>query len=217
MFRSKTTFVSAFVELRVRVGRIGSMKKMTKIVLTGAPSSGKSSALEAIAVLNLEYVSLVPESAVVLLKGGFPAPAHEDLEQIRAFQKSILTVQENLEDICARKNPGATHMILDRAKLDGAAFWPPGIEDYLGNFPVRIDEELSKYDHVLFLELPKKEHFGGVHQSRFHNYEQSLESERRLEKVWGAHPSFIRIEAHQDFNKKIQAIMDTLKRLGAIC
>jgi hypothetical protein len=189
---------------------------MIKIVLTGAPSSGKSSALDAIAVLKPEHIVLVPESAVVLLKGGFPAPSHDDLEQIRSFQKSILVVQENLEHICSLKNSDASHMILDRAKLDGAAFWPPGIEDYLQNFPVRINEELSKYDHVLFLELPKKEHFGGVHQARFHNYEQSLESERRLEKVWGGHPSFIRIAAHQDFNLKIQSILETLKKLGAL-
>lgn len=192
------------------------MNKVKKIVLTGAPSSGKSSALAAIEALNLPHLTLVPESAVVLLKGGFPAPAHDDLEQIRFFQKSILTVQENLEDICARKTPQATHMILDRAKLDGAAFWPPGIEDYLKNFPVHLDEEYEKYDHVLFLEMPKQEFFGGVHQARFHNFEQSMESQRRLEKVWGAHSSFKRIAAHEDFNKKIQAILEALKNLGAL-
>ncbi|UYL10351.1 ATP-binding protein [Bdellovibrio sp. SKB1291214] len=192
------------------------MNKIKKIVLTGAPSSGKSSALAAIEALNLPHLALVPESAVVLLKGGFPAPAHDDLEQVRFFQNSILTVQENLELICTRRNPKATHMILDRAKLDGAAFWPPGIEDYLKNFPVKVDEELAKYDHVLFLEMPKKEFFGGVHQSRFHNFEQSLESQRRLEIVWGGHPSFTRIDAHADFSIKIQSIMDTLKKLNAL-
>jgi predicted ATPase len=189
------------------------MKRLTKIVLTGAPSSGKSSALIEIEKLSSSKIALVPESAVVLLKGGFPAPAHDDLEQIRAFQTSILTVQENLESICARKNPQASVMVLDRAKLDGAAFWPPGIEDYLKNFPVNLQEELGKYDHVLFLELPKQEHFGGVHQARFHNFEQSLESERRLEKVWGQHPNFTRIPAEENFDKKIEAVLKEIKRI----
>ncbi|QDK43860.1 hypothetical protein DOM22_01120 [Bdellovibrio sp. ZAP7] len=106
-------------------------------------------------------------------------------------------------------------MILDRSKLDGAVFWPPGIDDYLQNFPVRIDEELAKYDHVLFLELPTKEHFGGVHQARFHNFEQSLESERRLERVWGQHPRFVKVPAQIDFDKKIELILNFVKKLIA--
>lgn len=189
------------------------MNKVKKIVLTGAPSSGKSSALVEIEKMATDKIAIVPESAVVLLKGGFPAPSHDDNEQIRAFQRTILSVQENLEDICQRKYPNATHMILDRAKLDGAAFWPPGIEDYLKSFPVNLEDELSKYDHVLFLELPKKEHFGGVHQSRFHNFEQSLESERRLEQVWGKHPHFQRIPAEMDFNKKIDSVLKAIRSL----
>ncbi|WP_413586036.1 AAA family ATPase [Bdellovibrio sp. HCB274] len=192
------------------------MSKVKKIVLTGAPSSGKSSALVAIEQLNLPHVALVPESAVVLLKGGFPAPAHDDLEQIRAFQKSILVVQENLEDICMRRTPNATHMILDRAKLDGAAFWPPGVVDYLSNFPVQVDEELAKYDHVIFLDMPPQEFFGGVNQARFHNFEQSMESQQRLLQVWGKHKSFTRIAAEKDFGKKTENILAALKKLGAL-
>ncbi|WP_413578759.1 AAA family ATPase [Bdellovibrio sp. HCB290] len=192
------------------------MDRVKKIVLTGAPSSGKSSALAAIEALNFPSVVLVPESAVVLLKGGFPAPAHDDLEQIRAFQNSILTVQENLEGISLRRQPKATHMILDRAKMDGAAFWPPGVEDYLKNFPVKIEDELAKYDHVIFLDMPPQEFFGGVNQSRFHNFEQSLESQQRLLQVWGKHQSFKRIEAQKDFSKKTENILAALKSLGAL-
>lgn len=184
-----------------------------KIVLTGAPSSGKSSVLAELQKLNLPNLVLVPESAVVLLAGGFPAPSHDDLEQIAAFQKTIIHVQDNLEAVCSRKNPQATHMVLDRAKLDGAGFWPPGPEDYLKRFDVNKDEELAKYDVVLFLDLPPKELFGGTHQARFHNYEQSLESERRLEQVWSVHPRFQKVSAKKDFAEKVNSIISIIREL----
>lgn len=182
-----------------------------KIVLTGAPSSGKSSILAELQKLSLPNVALVPESAVVLLAGGFPAPSHGDLEQIAIFQRTILHVQENLEDICYRKNPQATHMVLDRAKLDGAGFWPPGPEDYLKNFPVNKEQEYANYDVVLFLDLPPKEFFGGIHQARFHDYEQSLESGRRLEQVWSGHPHFKKISAKSDFADKVSDVIAIVK------
>lgn len=186
--------------------------KKTKIVLTGAPSSGKSTTLQALQKHFGDKVVLVPESAVVLLSGGFPAPSHNDNEQIRAFQKAILSVQENLEDIFSRKS-SAPVMILDRAKLDGAGFWPPGPEDYFKNFNVDYQHELNSYEHVLFMELPKPEHFGGLAQTRFHNYEQSLQSEKALEQVWGKHKSFTKILAQADLNKKIDNVIQVIEQL----
>lgn len=190
-----------------------SFSRPMKIVLTGAPSSGKSSVLAELQKLSLPNLVLVPESAVVLLAGGFPAPSHDDLEQIAAFQKTIIHVQDNLEVVCSRKHPLATHMVLDRAKLDGAGFWPPGPEDYLKRFQVNKDEELAKYDVVLFLELPTKELFGGTNLARFHNFEQSLESERRLEQVWSAHPGFQKVSAKKDFAEKVSDIVSIIRGL----
>lgn len=187
--------------------------KVIKIVLTGAPSSGKSSTLEA---LKKQYASsfvLVPESAVILLSGGFPAPDHSDLEQIRAFQKAIIPVQENLEMMFERKYPDAYCMVFDRAKLDGAAFWPLGPEDYLKTFNIDKAKELKSYDYVVFMDLPSQEHFGGVHQERFHNYEQSAKCGKVLEEVWSVHPSFVKIPAYDNFNKKVEHAVDVITQL----
>lgn len=185
------------------------LQRKIKIVLTGAPSSGKSTTLLELQKHFGEQVVVVPESAVVLLSGGFPAPAHEDLEQIRAFQNAILSVQENLESIFSQKSD-ASVMIMDRAKLDGAAFWPPGPDDYIKNFDIDLQGELSAYDHVLFLEIPKKEYFGGLQKTRFHNYDQSVASGKVLEQVWSQHPHFVKIPAHPDFNVKLQNVIQVI-------
>ena len=189
--------------------------KPIKIVLSGAPSSGKSSSMEALMKLHGERVALVPESAVVLLAGGFPAPSHNDIEQIRAFQRAIIAVQENLEIVIERRHPQATHFVLDRAKLDGAGFWPPGAEDYYRQFGVDPIKELAKYDHVLFLELPTAESFGGVSEKRFHDYNQSLESERRLRQVWSAHPRFQTVPAQATLEAKVAMVVGLVQKLMA--
>ena len=119
---------------------------------------------------------------------------------------------ENLEAIAARKST-ANYMILDRAKLDGAAFWPPGPEDYIKNFGLDLQHELSSYDYVLFLELPQEEHFGGLLKTRFHNYKQSAASGEILRQVWSQHPHFIRIAAHVDFNVKLQNVIKTVTEI----
>jgi len=106
-------------------------------------------------------------------------------------------------------------MILDRAKLDGAAFWPPGPEDYLLTYKVDLNKELAAYDHVLFLEMPEEKYFGGVHKTRFHDYKQSMESQKKLEQVWSKHPHFIRIQAQADFSKKVENVLQAVAHILA--
>ena len=187
-------------------------KKTKKIVLTGAPSSGKTSVLQELQKKELPHVVLVPESAVVLLSGGFPAPAHGDLGQIRVFQESILSLQKNIEVIFEAKYPDATHFVLDRASLDGAAFWPPGPDDFWKTFSLDYQRELLNYAAVVFLEMPPEEFFGGVHKARFHNYQQSYESGLVLEKIWSQHPRFIKVPAQRDFQKKLDLVWTALKQ-----
>lgn len=188
------------------------MKKQ-QIIITGAPSSGKSSTLIQLARVLSDEVIIIPESAVVLLAGGFPSPSHEDIEQIRAFQKAIIQVQIGLELIFSKQNPDANWMVLDRGIIDGAGFWPEGPDAFFEEFNLNQDKALARYDFVLFFELPKKEAFGGINHVRFHNYEQSLESEKNLKKVWGKHPHFIEIRATEIFEDKIASAIAVIKKI----
>jgi hypothetical protein len=186
-----------------------------KIVITGAPSSGKSTTLARFAQVLENKAVIVPESAVVLLSGGFPAPDHEDIEQIRAFQHAIIKVQYGLEIVFANQNPDANLMIFDRGALDGAGFWPPGPENYFAEFKIDIAKEYAEYDYVLFFELPSEKAFGGINRLRFHDYQQCIESEKKLRQIWSKHANFIEIKATENFEDKIQAAIATVFKIAA--
>jgi hypothetical protein len=186
---------------------------MKKIVLTGAPSSGKSSVMKELKSLYKDEALLIPEGAVILLGGGFPAPSHGDLEQISYFQQAILDVQAGLEFILPKQNPKAKFAVFDRGSLDGAGFWPPGPEDFLKKYGVDRKKEYAKFTDVLFLELPTPEMYGGMSELRFHNYEQSLASQKHLENVWKDHPRFQKIAATVTAEEKIQAVIQKIKSL----
>jgi hypothetical protein len=187
---------------------------INKIVFTGAPSSGKSTTMANLTQVLGSDAVIVPESAVVLLSGGFPAPAHNDMDQIRAFQQSIIQVQAGLETVFAKQNPDAKLMIFDRDILDGAGFWPPGVDDFFAKFKVDIDKEFAKFNYVLFFELPEEKYFGGINRLRFHNYAQCLESEKRLKEVWRKHPHFIEIKAEDVFADKIQDAVEKVLEIA---
>ncbi|AGH95988.1 ATP-binding protein [Pseudobdellovibrio exovorus] len=188
------------------------MSSVKRIVLTGAPSSGKSSVMAEIQKRQWPHVALVPESAVVLLSGGFPAPQHHDIEQIRSFQNVILTLQSHLEQVIARQNPAAKYLVLDRARLDGAGFWSLGVQDYLQQFQVSKSDEYSRYDQIIFLGLPTDEFFEGVNERRFHNFEQSQQSEKQLLEVWSGHPNFHFVPAERDFNVKVENVLSLIQQ-----
>ena len=187
-----------------------------KIVITGAPSSGKSTTMQLIRQQMSDKIIVVPESAAVLLSGGFPAPSHDDIEQIRAFQLAIIQTHISLEEIFSKQNPTINWMLLDRTIVDGAGFWPDGADAYFKEFKVDPEKEFARYDFVLFFELPDKKAFGGLNDLRFHNYEQSLESEKRLREVWSKHPRFIEIKATEIFEDKIQVAVGIINEITKV-
>lgn len=185
-----------------------------RIIITGAPSSGKSTTLARLAVALGQKCQIIPEGALILLAGGFPSPDVNDLEQVWAFQQSILQIQSNMEIILSRQNPYVNLMIFDRGPLDGAGFWPLGAEHFLKEFHINIEEEFSHYDYVLFFELPPAKDYGGKTPLRFHDFQQSLECEKELKKIWGKHPHFIEIKATKEFEDKIQHAINIVKKIS---
>ena len=179
-----------------------------KIVFTGAPSSGKTSAIQALTRLRPELVA-VPETASLLLSGGFPPPRAGRAEQRKAFQRAVVAVQRGSEAMFALQHPGAG-MILDRAVLDGAAYWPGGAKGFLREFRIDLDAELARYDHVVFFAQPPKKYFGGLNRTRFHDYEESMRIGAKQFAIWRRHKSFIVIPHADRFSDKLARVREVV-------
>jgi predicted ATPase len=177
-----------------------------RIVLTGGPGGGKSTAAR---LLSREYAHravLVPEAATLLFSGGFPRGA------TAAAQKAIFHLQQHMEEAFSYLYP-EQFAICDRGTLDGAAYWPQGSEDFYRTFDLRYEQELSRYSAVIFMESAATGgmEIDGDNPTRKENEEEARGIDRRLSEIWSPHPNLIRIPHSPSFFLKIQTVMAAVR------
>ncbi|MCA9321658.1 MAG: AAA family ATPase, partial [Planctomycetes bacterium] len=120
-----------------------------RVVLTGGPAAGKTAVCEVLRRHLANEVAVLPEVATLLFQAGFPRP--KDQAGRRLVQQTIYSVQRNLEGIFEITHPDLTH-ICDRGTLDGGAYWPGGLERFLGAMGTTLEGEYRRYDAVIFLQ-----------------------------------------------------------------
>ncbi len=86
------------------------------IVITGGPSGGKTTLIEAIKKELGKEVKTVPEAASLLYRGGLPR-AQNDSSMIH-IQRAIYFLQRELEGLAQKQIPSGT-IVCDRGSLDG--------------------------------------------------------------------------------------------------
>ena len=103
---------------------------LTRILLTGGPCAGKSTAMAAISqdLTQLGYkVLVVPEAATIVMKGGAMIVSSSFTEQQGLmFQKGLMKLQTALEDsfidIGTMVQNQHVVVLIDRGLLDGSAY-----------------------------------------------------------------------------------------------
>jgi len=173
-----------------------------RIVLTGGPGGGKTTAGDLFRREIGDRVVLVPEAATLLFSGGFPR-VHEP-PAVRAAQTAIFHLQRSLEDVQSARFP---HRILlcDRGTLDGAAYWPGTPEEYFEAVGTTVDAELKRYDAVIFFESAAVggDRIEGGNPIRNETVEQAVALDRKLRALWSRHPRFVLVPHNSSFFKKI--------------
>ncbi len=186
------------------------MSRIRRVVLTGGPGGGKTTAADLFRRELGERVVVVPEAATILFSGGFPRPI--DGEGRRAVQTAIFHVQRNLEDVQSACFPDRL-LLCDRGTLDGAAYWPTTPDDFLRELGTSWAAELGRYDAVVFFESAAVGGLGieGGNRARVEGLKEAAALDARLREVWGRHPCFTLVPHSTSFFAKMAAGLEALQ------
>lgn len=188
------------------------MQTCCRVVLTGGPGGGKTTAADLYRREIGESVVVVPEAATLLYSGGFPRKGANGVR--RAAQKAIYHVQTNLEDAQSAYYKSRV-LICDRGTIDGAVYWPDASPDFFESLGTSLDKELKRYDAVIFFETAA---VGGIsieggNPIRVESLEEAITLDAKLKRLWSQHPHFVFVPHDPSFIKKINKGLAELAKI----
>ncbi|CAM9595952.1 unnamed protein product [Ectocarpus sp. 13 AM-2016] len=196
-----------------------------KIVLTGGPCAGKTTAASRLSDIFRAKgfrVFTVPEAATSMFTNGVGFQDLGDKAKRFAFQWSILSLQMNLEDgfeRFARACGEPSILLCDRGLMDGSVYMPPEEWDSLvkGNGMDERSLRDGRYDGILHLVTAAcgaEEHYSlENNEARSESVEMARDVDGRTEGVWLGHPRHLVFDNSTDFEEKMSRITSAASRL----
>ena len=185
-----------------------------RIVLTGGPGGGKTTAADLFRREIGERVVIVPEAATLIFSGGFPR--YSEASAVHAAQHAIFHVQRNLEDVQSARYPDRI-LLCDRGTVDGAAYTQDSCEAFFDALNTTLEKELARYDGVIFFESAAVGGMGieGGNPIRNESLDEAVRLDSRLRELWSQHPRFIVVRHNPSFFKKISYGLAELETMVA--
>jgi predicted ATPase len=189
-----------------------------RIVLTGGPCAGKSTALDHVTDWLLAaglQVYRVPEASTMLLRGGAIA-AGATPEQLLAFQRGILRLTLALEESflsVARASGRQCVLVSDRGAMDGAAYmtaqgWRLLLDEANLEEPQLREDRYHAVIHLVTAAFGAESCYGvGTNPVRFETLEEARGVDERLRRAWLGHPNLRVIDNSTDFPGKLHRVL----------
>jgi predicted ATPase len=189
-----------------------------RIVLTGGPCAGKSTALthvtDFLAAASLQ-VYRVPEASTMLLCGG-AAVVGATPEQLLTFQRSIIRVTLALEDAflaIAHRTGRKCVLVCDRGTMDGLAYlgeegWQRLLEETGFEEPSLREHRYDAVVHLVTAAIGAESCYGThTNAVRYETLEEARGVDERLRQAWRGHPNLRVIDNSTDFDGKLHRVL----------
>lgn len=190
---------------------------VTKIVLTGGPCAGKTTALariiEHFTSLGFQVFS-IPEVPTIFIQAGMNFLT-ENKALFRSAEKAVLDMQLRLEEhfmAMAEASAKPALVICDRGAMDISTYMTPQLWDELCRELGTDTDTLrnTRYDAVLHLVTAAdgaEAFYIGQNTMRTEGIEKACELDRRLIGAWEGHPHLRVIGNNDNFENKMHRVL----------
>ncbi len=172
-----------------------------KVAVTGGPSGGKTTLIEALKKELAPRVKIVPEAASIIYRGGFPRVKSYD--GFFHAQKAIYYIQREVEELRCKTHPEAL-IVCDRGSLDALAYWPDTEDNFFKVMQTNRELENKRYDWLIHLDTATEPDYDNSNEVRTENFHEALSLNEKIKKGWEGHPRRIIITADNDFIAKMK-------------
>ncbi len=190
--------------------------EITKVVITGGPCGGKTTAMGKVQkeFSRIGYkVLFVPETATELITGGV---APWTLVTNEEYQKCQVSLQKRKEEIfeCAARKMGAEKVLIvcDRGVMDNRAYMnDTEFKNVMEALGLNEIEERDQYDAVFHLTTAAKGALEAYtlanNGARTETPEQAAAVDDKLIAAWTGHPHFRVIDNSTTFEEKLNRLV----------
>lgn len=201
--------------------------KITKIVLTGGPCAGKTTAMERIVshfTAQGITVLVVPEVATMFAQSGvdFATP---NRQMFLESERQLLEFQMELEDRyvrIAQQGDRPALIVCDRGTMDVAAYMSNDMWQALLDGMSQSVTELrdGRYDAVIHMTTAAKGAIGfytlSNNTARRESPEEAIELDDRLLSQWVGHPHLRVVPNESGFEAKLQQVVELIAQVLGI-
>ena len=193
--------------------------EITKIVITGGPCAGKSTAMSWIqnAFSQMGYVVLfVPETATELITGGvapWTCGTNKDFQKCNLYLQ--LEKEKIFEQAAKTMNGSKALIVCDRGALDNKAYMS-GAEfeqtlEYIGTNEIELRDNYDAVFHLVTAAKGAEEFYTTANNTaRTETVQEAAALDDKLISAWTGHPHLRVIDNSTDFENKLKKLISEI-------